>query len=199
MRKLLVFALLLGFCLPLCAQTLSGLEYFYDTDPGIGNGTRITLGNRQQIDSTFSFDVSGLSDGLHTIYVRALDNSAKWSINYSSAFLKLPGDASSLTITRLEYYTDSDPGFGKGTAVPITAAPLLDGVYDFPIPDNGDSVSHLFIRAQDSYGRWSLLYDTTINLCAIYKARPSFSWVRFGDEFSFIDSTATLKPLACCR
>ena len=66
-RLLALAVFLLAFiCLSAQAQVNRG-EYFFDTDPGIGNGfnlTASTAGDSITINQTVS--VSGLSEGLHT-------------------------------------------------------------------------------------------------------------------------------------
>lgn len=166
------------------------LEYFFDKDPGVGKGTSLNISqNTAVIDSTFTFDVSALSNGLHIVYIRAIDANDNYSVNYSTSFIKAPGNDSLLSITKLEYFLDVDPGFGNGTNIPIDTAAVINDTFDFQIPDNGADTRRLYVRAQDNRGQWSLLYDTTINLCNLYRARPAFSYVRFADLYSFIDSS----------
>ena len=171
-------------------QEVKKLEYFFDADPGVGNGTTITLLSPSlSIDSTFTFDVSSLSNGLHMLYIRSQDISDNWSLNYSTSFIKTNGSDGILSIVKLEYFVDTDPGFGNATNIPITSANVIDSSFDFFIPDNGAGTRYLAIRAMDSRGQWSLIYDDTIDMCNLYKARPNFSWIRYADLFSFIDSS----------
>ena len=181
--------LLLCFYATVQSQTIKKVEYFIDTDPGVGNGTPINLAQNNVIDSTFIFDVSSLTNGLHLIYVRAQDDNLKWSLNYSTAFIKTAGNDSLLSVTQLEYFYDTDPGFGNGINIPFQQAPTIIDTFNFQIPDNGADSRRLYIRAKDSRGQWSLLYDSTISLCQIYKARANFSWIRFSNLYSFIDSS----------
>ena len=165
------------------------LEYFFDTDPGVGNGTTLNVLQNNTVDSTFAFNISTLSNGLHVIYVRAMDANGNYSLNYASSFVKSIGIDSVLTVNKLEYFLDTDPGFGNGFNIPIQEAPIINDTFNFPIPDNGADSRRLYIRAKDNKGQWSLLYDNTVDLCQLYKAQPNFSWIRFADSYSFIDST----------
>lgn len=170
-------------------QSLRKIEYFFDADPGFGNGNQINLNSNQLIDSTFNFDVSALSSGMHIVYIRTQDDAQKWSLYYSTAFVKTAGNDSVLVINKLEYFIDTDPGFGNGINIPISAANVINDTFNFQIPDNGADIRRLYVRAQDSRGQWSLLYNYNVNLCEIYKVRPNFSWIRFSDRYSFIDSS----------
>ncbi|HEY8689643.1 MAG TPA: T9SS type A sorting domain-containing protein [Chitinophagaceae bacterium] len=189
MRRWLFIVSLL-FCFTASySQAIKKVEYFFDIDPGFGNGKQINLNNNQLIDSTFNFDISALSNGVHIVYIRAQDDAQKWSLYYSTAFVKTAGNDSAIVINKLEYFIDVDPGFGNGINVPVQQANIIDSTFNFQIPDNGADTRRLYIRAQDSKGQWSLLYDTTINLCQLYKVRANFSWVRFANLYSFIDSS----------
>lgn len=66
-------------------------EYFFDTDPGPGNGTSITLPN----PPTSSFDlrvdiakerIADLEIGFHKLVVRALDSEGDWSVAFTGVF-----------------------------------------------------------------------------------------------------------------
>ena len=171
------------------AQSLKQLEYFFDTDPGVGKGRQVILNNNQSIDSTFNFDVSSLPNGVHIIYIREQDASQHWSLDLSRTFVKTGGNDSTLLVKKMEYFLDSDPGFGNGTNIPFHPGSIIDSTFNFQIPDNGANTRNLYIRALDNRGQWSLLYNYSINLCDIYKVHPNFSWVRFSNLYSFVDSS----------
>ena len=57
------------------------LEYFFDNDPGEGNGVNVPVSASTNIGAfVFNADVSSLSTGVHTIYVRSRDAEGKWSV-----------------------------------------------------------------------------------------------------------------------
>lgn len=62
-------------------DSIVALEYFFDTEPGIGNGTRINTARAHQIDSSISIMVpNNLSLGMHRLYVRTQSNAGEWSL-----------------------------------------------------------------------------------------------------------------------
>ena len=172
------------------AQLITKVEYFFDSDPGIGNGTAINLLiPSSTVDSTFTFNITGLPDGLHMVYVRSGDGFNNWSLNYSGSFIKTNGPGGALAIVKLEYYLDTDPGYGNAVDLPIQPGLTITDTFNIQVPDNGADTRYVAVRAMDSQGQWSLLYDYTVDMCALYKSRPAFSWIRFADQFSFIDSS----------
>jgi len=126
---------------------------------------------------------------LHTFFVRAIDSSGHWSFTTTSSFVKYSGVDTVLNVDRIEYFFDKDPGFGNGTPFVITPANTISNIFNLVIPDNGTNSTTFHLRVRDSYGRWSLLYDTTYDLCQIYKVVPNFGYIRYGNQFSLVDSS----------
>ena len=57
---------------------LAGLEWFWDTDPGYGNGNMISL--EGSLDTvSWNSDLGNLSPGIHDLYVRVRNRAGIWS------------------------------------------------------------------------------------------------------------------------
>ncbi|MBI1343280.1 MAG: T9SS type A sorting domain-containing protein [Terrimonas sp.] len=192
MKTGLLLALLIGgTCYPASSQTtvLKKLEYAFNTDPGLGNGISIMLPNVSTLDSVFTINVNGLATGIHFLFFRVQDTSNKWSLTQKTSFFKFPGNDTSSTITAVEYFLDTDPGFGNGTSLAFTPGNNVSDTFSFSIPDNGNPTRMLYVRAKDNRGVWSLLYEQEVDVCQ-FRAQPDFTYVQFGNRYSFIDSTS---------
>lgn len=155
---LLVFGYLWAFSA--AAQNIDRAEYFIDSDPGLGNGTAITVSvPASDVTLNFTADLGSVSSGFHTLYVRGRDDNGTWSIGHAHAFFKTYGSAPALeNIVAMEYFIDNDPGFGGGIDLPIT--PSTDVTKNFVV-DLGPLASGfhtLYIRGKDAAGRWNTLY-----------------------------------------
>jgi hypothetical protein len=155
---LLVFGYLWAFSA--AAQNIDRAEYFIDSDPGLGNGTAITVSvPAPDVTLNFGVDLGSVSSGFHTLYVRGRDDNGTWSIGHAHAFFKTYGSAPALeNIVAMEYFVDSDPGLGSGT--PVVVSPQGTDIQEtFTV--NIDALSSgfhtLYVRAQDNKGRWSSL------------------------------------------
>src|SRR5215210_80292 len=115
------------------SQAIIKMEYFYDADPGAGNGTVINLSPSEVIDSTFSFNVSSLNNGLHLLFVRVQDTADKWSLAYITSFVKTTGNNGTLAINKLEYFIDVDPGVGNGTSLALSPGGMVDSTISFDV------------------------------------------------------------------
>ena len=68
LKAFLLLGVLLGGRLAQ-AQSLTRLEYFYDTDPGYGLGQLVTFPTAAAAqDFTFTASLAGLTPGFHTLY-----------------------------------------------------------------------------------------------------------------------------------
>lgn len=160
----LYFFLGLGFLVSTIgsAQNLTKLEYFINQDPGYGNGTAITnFTPASQITSTFSVNVpNNLPRGMHFLSIRAQAADGKWSGVGYKFFYKEDLILTSLpNVTRIEYFIDTDPGWGSGTEIPITQSSTATSMgVQIPIAQAlSEGFHNLYIRVQDASGRWSLV------------------------------------------
>jgi hypothetical protein len=171
------------------SQLLHSVEYFFDKDPGIGKGSIILVSKKKELDTSFKFSMTGLSMGLHVIYFRAKDSSGNISITHNAPFILYDGADSVSKVEKIEYFFDKDPGYGKGYTLQITPNSTIENNFGIVAPDNGKEKTVLYIRALDTYGRWSLLMSASISLCDIYKTKADFSFIRYGNQYTFIDSS----------
>lgn len=148
-------------------------EYFFDTDPGKGNGTNIPItATLDSINFSASISTTGLTQGLHFLFVRTRDEKGVWSLYQPREFFVRQ------SITQAEYFFDTDPGVGNGTNIPITAT--LDSIsFTKTINTSGltEGLHFLFVRTRDNKGIWSL-----------YQPREFFIRVRIEAAEYFIDS-----------
>lgn len=141
----------------LAAQNLTVLEYYYDTDPGEGNGIQVSLPADSTADVTFSTDPSGLTPGFHQVFFRVRDENGKWGIAQAKGFILASQDPGvKQSIHHVEYFMDEDPGFGNGTGLSLTPDTLDDREMVL-IPGDLESGFHRFyLRYRDVTGGWSL-------------------------------------------
>lgn len=152
-------------------SSLSQAEYFWDADPGEGNGTSITA-----VDGSFNgvfekIAVNGLnapSVGLHKFSVRVKDNQGVWGPVFTNVIIvESTTTPNPITLTQAEYFWDTDPG--EGSATPLLA---VDGDFNSAFEKvaiaglGAPSVGmHNFsIRVKDNQGVWSPVFTNIINV-----------------------------------
>jgi Secretion system C-terminal sorting domain len=160
-------------------QTVVEAEYFWDVDPGQGNGTiLVALDNNfnQALETVVTNNANLPSEGMHTLGIRIKGVDNNWSPTYRK-IIKTENSSFSnnqFKLTQAEYYWDNNPGFGN--ANPMIA---FDGNFNSAIesllqnnallPQEGNHV--LAIRVKGSDGNWSpdfkkiikISFDTNTN------------------------------------
>ena len=156
MNRLQYITLCLGLCVSIISvaqPSVNKVEYFFDSDPGYGKGMQVDGVAEGTNNCVLSFE--GLSEGAHILSVRIQDGSGRWSATTSRLFYMIPsynGVAQPL-VNKVEYFFDSDPGYGKGMPVDDVAEGTNNCVLSLEGLSEGAHI--LSVRAQDKSGRWS--------------------------------------------
>lgn len=142
---------------------LNRVEYYIDMDPGYGQATSIPFPPGPSLTNfALNLNPGSLTSGVHILGIRARDANGGWSLDNKWLFVKpYPADSTGPgpvpNLNKIEYYLDTDPGYGKATAIPFSPG---TGVANAALNINPGSVTSgvhiLCIRAQDANGRWSL-------------------------------------------
>jgi len=134
-------------------------EYFFDTDPGTGKGTSLSVTSSENISSNNSIPVSGLAPGFHTLFVRYKDISNNWSLSEGRTVYIKPATTTAriAPIVKGEYFFNVDPGIGKGFQFSdFTSSESINITQQIAFADLTDGKHNLFVRTMDSTGVWSL-------------------------------------------
>lgn len=144
------------------AGNITRLEYFFDADPGFGNAIAIPVAVQTDVAVLQTIPVSGLSAGVHRFSIRALDGNGVWGQSsmlnfYVIPVLQLIAHPAPVNIVKAEYFIDTDPGFGNGTNIPVTAG---QDVTTSGVAINTNALSagihQVYVRIKDAQGSWSL-------------------------------------------
>lgn len=156
MRYLIFISLL--FSTSAYTQTITHLEYYFDTDPGFGNGISIPITAAVDLTRDFAVPLNSVSEGFHLLYIRAKSNGL-WSLPVSRGVMvqRTAQTASLYSIDRIEYFFDTDPGFGNGLSIPLTSAVDLTKDFQLPLSANAEGFHTIYFRARSNNGLWSTL------------------------------------------
>jgi hypothetical protein len=127
-----------------------GIEYYIDNYTGFGNGNFVAKNNADPSEYDFIINVDGLSNGLHHLYARPLDESGRWGATIKRSFYVLPVEREGIKYA--EYYFDIDPGYGDGNSIELSNGfnnRLID------LSALSDGFHSLYVRVQNEMGRWS--------------------------------------------
>lgn len=168
MARLPLTALLLCLCSMVHSQNMIRGEYWIDDDPGFGVATPFDpplVPSSDILPTEIQVSLAGRSVGFHVFGFRTQDGSLGWSLtNLKTIYV---ADSSHGEIVEVEYFWDTDPGFGLSLLDTILTDPATEwsDTIVASVPLGLDTAYHLlFMRSRDSRGRWSLtnLVDTVL-------------------------------------
>jgi|GEM_PF-1355076 len=129
LRLILLLGCIGLFSQPLASQTVTHAEYFWDTDPGPGNGTSLNAqdGNFDEtLERVVANGIAAAALGPHRFGIRFNSDSTGWGGTFTTVLHVLANTTTSVpAVLAGEYFWDVDPGAGNGT--PLLA---FDGNYN---------------------------------------------------------------------
>ena len=139
------------------APNIVRAEYFINTDPGFGHGTAFSLPVSTNISNqSETFNISSATAGVNILYVRVEDANGNWSLTNTFPFVKGSGAVAG-NIVSLEYFIDTDPGFGMATPISLVPAQNISNYsFNADVTSASFATHNLFVRAKDVNGIWSL-------------------------------------------
>ena len=174
MRTLGNLLLATVLCVPLWgnAQGVTAAEYFWDSDPGAGNGTAMTA-----VDGNFGDALEAIlaetttlpTTGAHTLGIRARDANNTWGPAFTTVVVVEPSVSTvpEIRVSLAEFFWDTDPGAGNGTAMVA-----FDGNFDAALeqvlvetstmPAPGPHV--LGMRARDANNTWGPVFRVVVDV-----------------------------------
>ena len=161
MKHLLIWLSLL-LCIQARSQNLTAVEYFFDDDPGIGNGTSIDVSPDDSLIVLTDIPTTSLGIGLHRLFVRVADENGHWSLSEGRSIYIQPESADlSADLIYAEYFFDDDPGEGNGTNLEATYGDSLIASTNIPTIGLAPGFHKLFVRTLAASGIWSLYEGRT--------------------------------------
>lgn len=143
-------------------STITAAEYFWNDDPGVGNGIQLpelcgeaNAATARQIE----LQADGLAKGENTLGLR-VRSGGRWSVTHTARVVVR--DETPVLIVGLEYFWGDDPGMGKATAVDVTPATEVEIdplTVDFPEEEADEYTLSMRPMTDAGYG-------------------PTYSWTR---------------------
>jgi hypothetical protein len=148
---------------------ITAAEFFFDTDPGPGNGVACSLqGNTNEVlRNAIQTASAGLSVGLHSLQLRFKDSLNNWSPLYKTSFsVESVLSSRSISIALGRAYWNNNPG----TAVPLVIfnGQLSNTLNQFILSANLSSFSSaslntLYVEVMGADGNYSPPFKTVIS------------------------------------
>lgn len=176
------------------SRKVTNIEYFFNTDPSVGNAMQFQPIVIPTNDTTLSkvVSTSGYSfpQGFNNLYIRGKSAEGKWGLFASRPFyVKSPPKPPAARLVKGEYFFDLDPGVGNGLPFNFAKADSIDTVFNFNASSLSVGTHYLYMRVCDSTGLWSLFTSEFFRICDVTAfADFSADTVCFGgDSTTFVN------------
>jgi len=139
---------------------IAAVEYFFDEDPGVGNGTPLDGVVAGSVIDITSILPTSLETGWHVIGIRSKNTIGQWGFTEKRPVYV---DGNTITtgptpkISKLEYFYNDDPGIGQGTAIEIDPDAETVDIESMLLPTSEEipvGTNEITIRAQNDQGEW---------------------------------------------
>ncbi len=164
-KILTVLFLLFGILQTHAQAELALGEFFWDTDPGHGNGIlliNLETENKSEIDSTFLVEFEGLTPGNHILYVRFKDKDGNWSQPKHYFVMISPEERligqDPADLRKVEYAWDND----TPVELEINAVQNYEFEKSIPTTNLGIGAHQLSLRFKDPFGYWGKWYQYSV-------------------------------------
>lgn len=136
---------------------IQAMEYYFNDDPGAGNGTAIVVSSGSLVDLPNEILASStLPAGFHVLGIRSQNTNGDWGFPEHRIFYIPPGTTSDpppADIEEMEYFFDDDPGHGNASPLTVPTASVVD--INPLIPQSLPQGFHtIHIRAKNTDGIW---------------------------------------------
>ena len=160
MKKVLVLLGILFSINTVFSQNIIKAEYFFDADPGQGNGVAVpNFTPGEIVNFSFTIPTSGLSNGFHFLNIRAADINGIWTRYETRYFYLSTTNTNTTNVIAAEYFVDRDTVPGSGTPINIgTSGSTVNFTLTFPATLSSGFHS-LGIRVKDQEGKWSIFEE----------------------------------------
>lgn len=177
---------------------LISAEYFFDTDPGVGNGNSFSITPGIDVDFTAHIPTTGLESGYHALFIRFMDENGQWGHSGARTIYVQPNiNSQTFMLSEAEYFIDTDPGIGNGT--PIAFASGNEANFTFDVSTAGlleGSTHNIFVRFKNEDGTWGIYEYGEFSIADCMESEPDFSFedICVGGEVTFTDESSLVYP-----
>ena len=140
------------YAIDYAGRAVQGAEAYFDTDPGVGNGYQVSLPSQSTVSFLTPFPTTGMTTGLHRLYVRYRRNGGVWGAPDGEWFWM--SHHGSRVLTAAECFYDNDPGQGNGIPVSVPQGQVTNFVGAVQTTGVNYGLHKFYIRYRDQTGLW---------------------------------------------
>lgn len=137
-------------------QSVVAAEYFFDFDPGHGNGTAIAVSPGPTVNFTANIPLGSLPAGFHFLGIRVKESGGIWSIFEWRGLYITTTQTNVGNVVAAEYFLDVDPGPGNGVAVAVPPGATTNFSINVSTTSLSPGFHFIGVRTKAPSNRWSI-------------------------------------------
>lgn len=169
-------------CAALAATAQTSVEYFWDMDPGYGQGTVVNYAAEgDTTEVTFDVSTATLTAGVHRLGIRTMNTRDDGTLYYSPTYFKYVVKDVVPERTEIEYFWDEEPGMGKGNRASYTAeGEVCDATFTASMATLATGLHRLGLRTVTTAGGREYysptLWSYVVKAANVYADRVEYYW-----------------------
>lgn len=179
------------------AQDLVSGEYFFDNEPGIGNGNALaSFTANDTVPLNLNISTTGLNVGFHELYIRFKDVNGVWGQYENKTFYIQDAAAigNAPNLFSAEYFFDTDPGFGNGLSLPaFNPADSISFSFNTAVSTLSPGQHSIYVRFKDSVGVWGIYEGASFTVLNCSSPATDFTFssqnLCLGDNLILMDNS----------
>lgn len=194
MKKVVLYSLLFISSMAMGQNKIISGEYWFDTN--LDGKSAMNFSQASEITYSGNLDISALYDGLHSLHIRFVDDSARWSSVKSSFFLKFTNStgAASNNVVALEYWFDNEHDKALVENISETKEYIMTKSLDISSLFNGLHTFHA--RFKDTLGNWSPAVSRFFIVISSSQSSPNAELTELEYWFDNENDKSVVKPIA---
>jgi hypothetical protein len=175
-------------------SSINAAEYFFDNDPGPGNGKPVSVGTaNDSVHFIATIPTKSLQAGFHTLSIRTRTATKKWGIFETRSFyISQPGSGSLSDVIAAEYFFDDDPGAGNGKKIPVgKTGDSVHFIASVPTDLLAGKNHFICIRVKNKDGSWSIFETSNFAFAIADKDRDGlidYEEGMYGTNYKIFDT-----------
>lgn len=184
MKKIVIIITMLFITCQGFSQSIVQGEYFFNTEPGVGNGTALSFTASDSVEFDVNLSLAALPAGFNHLYMRFQMDNGQWGLLHHKTLYVLPTPIPNSVLSG-EFFVDTETGVGNGTPFEIIIpADTVEQEFVLELPELELGSHTLYIRYKNESGDWGMLEQRPFLVCTNYGSVAAFN-VTSNDDLAF--------------
>ena len=158
---------------PVKTYSIAGAEYFWDADPGAGNGTPVSMEETDELDLSVLASTDDLEPGMHFFYLRLKNDQNEWSPYLKRTVFVMEAASEPGSLTAYRYSFNEPPGEAAPPETEIEPGASFETEISLNPGDLPEGTHLVYFQVKDDNERWSPAVSAEFTIAACEYDAPN--------------------------